>query len=99
MHTLKARSGLDIIPRSECLRLLAGRRVGRLGVVVDDLDHDAGGGWSVLVKGIGEELTEVDDWFAESLRELAPNPPVWGADHYVRIRPLQITGRRLHARR
>ncbi|HUR23175.1 MAG TPA: pyridoxamine 5'-phosphate oxidase family protein [Acidimicrobiales bacterium] len=35
MDILHARSGLEIIPRKECLLLLAGQKVGRLGFVVD----------------------------------------------------------------
>jgi nitroimidazol reductase NimA-like FMN-containing flavoprotein (pyridoxamine 5'-phosphate oxidase superfamily) len=35
MDILHARSGLEVIPHKECLVLLAGQKVGRLGFVVD----------------------------------------------------------------
>ena len=36
MDALHARSGLEIIPRKECLLLLASQNVGRLGFVIGD---------------------------------------------------------------
>ena len=138
MDILHARSGLEVIPRKECLLLLAGQKVGRLGFVVDgqpmvlpvnyavhgdvvvfrtgegsmlgaahatkvafevdDVDTDAGSGWSVVVQGVTEEISGTGDWFAETLRAHAgptwiPAPTV----HYVCIRPHVISGRRLRA--
>lgn len=131
---MQAHSGLEVMARRECLRLLATKVVGRLGFLVgdqpmvlpvnyavrgeevvfrtgegaklagvalgkvafevDDVDADTGHGWSVVVQGVAEEITEVDDWFAASLRD-APRTWVPAADHYVRIRPTAISGRRL----
>ncbi|MGH9265972.1 MAG: pyridoxamine 5'-phosphate oxidase family protein [Acidimicrobiales bacterium] len=133
---MKAASGLDIIPPTECLHLLAGQRVGRLGFVVDDqplilpvnyamaadivlyrsgagtkleaatgakvafevdqVDVEAGTGWSVVVQGVAQEITDDVDVFAEAQREAAA--PTWipePADHYVRIVPSVISGRRI----
>lgn len=133
---MKAASGLDIIPLTECLHLLAGQRVGRLGFVVedqpmifpvnyamaadivlfrtgagtkleaangakvafevDDVDVDVGTGWSVVVQGVAQEITDDVDVFADALREAAA--PTWvpgPADHYVRILPTVISGRRI----
>ena len=129
---------MEIIPRKECLRLLASQHVGRIGFLDGDqpivlpvnfaihgdvvlfrtgdgskLDHAVGAkvafevdevevatasGWSVLVQGVAEEITDGDDWFMESLRQGAA--PTWkpgGAGHYVRIIPRWISGRRLPA--
>lgn len=136
MPPAQARSGLEILSRKECIRLLGSQRVGRLGFVVDgspmvlpvnyavegdvvvfrtgegtkldaaigarvtleadEVDQGTGTGWSVVVQGVARDVTEDTDWFAESLRQLAPptwlpNPP----DHYVRIDPTSISGRRL----
>ena len=139
MEILHARSGLEIIPRKECLLLLAGQKVGRLGFVVDgqpmvlpvnytvqgdivvfrtgegskleaahgamvafevdDVDTDQGSGWSVVVQGVAEEIPATGDWLDESLR--AGAGPTWipaPADHYVRITPSVISGRRLRAK-
>lgn len=138
MESLHARSGLAIIPRKECLLLLAGQKVGRLGFVVDgqpmvlpvnyavqgdivvfrtgegtkldaalgtnvafevdDVDTEAGSGWSVVVQGVAEEILASGDWLDESLRANAA--PTWiptPTDHYVRITPTVISGRRLAA--
>ncbi len=129
-------SGMEIIPRRECLQLLAGRRVGRLAFLigdqpmvlpvnyglsgdivvfrtgdgtkldaararkvafeVDEVDADAREGWSVVVQGVAEDITDADDWFAESLRAVACRTWLPGAaGHYVRITPTLVTGRRI----
>ena len=136
MDILHARSGLEVIPRKECLLLLAGQKVGRLGFVVDgqpmvlpvnyavdgdivvfrtgegtmlaaahgrkvafevdEVDADAGTGWSVVIQGVAEELPGNGDWLDEHLRAKAG--PTWipaPTDHYVRITPSIISGRRL----
>lgn len=133
-----ASSGMEIIPRKECLRLLASRRIGRLGFVVDgqpmvlpvnfavdgdvvvfrtgegtkleaavgakvafevdEVDEATGSGWSVVVQGVAREITDDPDWFAESLRQAAA--PTWlpsTPDHYVRIDPGTVSGRRIPA--
>src|SRR5688572_32374595 len=119
MESLHARSGLEIIPRKECLLLLAGQKVGRLGFVIDgqpmvlpvnygiqgdvvvfrtgegtkldaarlgkvafeidEVDVESRTGWSVVVQGVAEEITDTDDWFAESLRAAAAKTWVPGA--------------------
>ena len=132
----RALSGMEIIPRRECLRLLAGHRVGRLGFVVggqpmvlpvnytldgshvvfrtgegskldaarrgpvafevDEVNVETASGWSVVVQGVAEEISDSEDWFAKSVRENAG--PTWlpgMAEHFVRIVPSLITGRRL----
>lgn len=133
---MRSHPGLDIVPLAECLHLLAGQRVGRLGFVVgdqplilpinytvaadivvfrtgvgtklesvvnakvafevDEIDFSEATGRSVVVQGRAEEITEDIDVFAEALREAAA--PTWvpaPADHYVRIVPQVISGRRL----
>jgi len=134
----QVRSGMELIPRAECLALLESQHVGRLGFLVgdqpmvlpvnygleggvivfrtgegakldaargnkvafevDDLDADACSGWSVVVQGVAEDITDLDNWFAERLRAVAGPPCVPGvADHFVRIAPSHISGRRLPA--
>ena len=138
MTSFRAASGLEIIPRRECVLLLAGRKVGRLGFVidgqplvfpvnyavqgdivvfrtgegskleaargtrvafeVDDVDEGTGRGWSVLVQGVAEAIAGTGDWFDERLRATAG--PTWipgPADHYIRVTPSVISGRRLPA--
>lgn len=136
MPIMHAQSGMELIPRQECLRLLTSQKVGRLGFIVgdqpmvlpinfavqgdvvvfrtgegskleaallakvalevDDIDVVAGTGWSVVVQGVAEEITRADDWFTEELRRGAA--PTWApgvTEHYVRINPTWISGRRL----
>jgi len=138
MHDSGGRTGIEMLPRPECFRLLASQTVGRLGFLVgdqpmvlpvnfavvrdvvvfrtgrgskldaaigtkvsfevDEVDMASSGGWSVVVQGIAEEITHADHWFDEALRRGAASPWVAGAnDHYVRIIPDVISGRRLTA--
>ncbi|MGZ8748800.1 MAG: pyridoxamine 5'-phosphate oxidase family protein, partial [Mycobacterium sp.] len=56
-------------------------------------DHNAFEGWSVIVKGIARTLRTDDDIDEAERAQLLP----WTAtvkQHYVRIRPVSITGRR-----
>jgi nitroimidazol reductase NimA-like FMN-containing flavoprotein (pyridoxamine 5'-phosphate oxidase superfamily) len=139
MHELGGRTGVEMLPRPECFRLLSSQTVGRLGFLVgdqplvlplnfavvrdvvvfrtgrgsklaaalgtkvafevDEVNISAGDGWSVLVQGIAEEITHADHWFDEALRQGAAPTWVSGAnDHYVRIIPHVISGRRLTRR-
>jgi uncharacterized protein len=63
---------------------------------VDGLDRDGGGGWSVLVAGRAEEVTDPDliD------RAATAREALWGAGHgthWVRIVPSEVSGRRISA--
>jgi len=135
-----AHSGMELIPRKECVELLAGQRVGRLAFLVGDqpivlpvnfavhgdvvvfrtaegtkldavrtrkvafevdcVDLATCTGWSVLVQGVAEDITDDEDWLAESQRAAAV--PTWlpaASGHYVRVRPTLISGRRIAAGR
>lgn len=72
----------------------------RVSFEVDEVDVATADGWSVLVQGVAEEITHADHWFDEALRQGAPATWVSGSqDHYVRIIPDVISGRRLFHRR
>lgn len=65
---------------------------------VDHVDWEKGLGWSVLVQGIGEDISTALDERSEALRSLtvhswAPPP----ADRWLKIIPHKITGRLLRA--
>ena len=126
------------LDRSECLRLLAGERLGRLGVVIDgtplilpmqfaldedrvvlrtnpgakfhaaplmhvsfEVDHaenDREEGWSVIVQGVAEDISNAIDDRSQHLRALplyswAPDPK----SCWLTIVPRTITGRRVIA--
>jgi uncharacterized protein len=61
---------------------------------VDEVDWDRREGWSVLVQGIGEDISSSIDPRSEALRTLivqtwAPEP----ADRWLKIIPQKVTGR------
>ena len=61
---------------------------------VDDYDLTDHSGWSVVVQGIAEEVwrePDLDEVRALPLRPWAPGD----RDHYIRIVPTAITGRRI----
>ena len=77
-------------------KLHAASRGSRVCFEADGLDAAARTGWSVIVRG---EITEVTDRAELArLRELPLQPWAPGArDHYVRILPAVLTGRRIAA--
>jgi nitroimidazol reductase NimA-like FMN-containing flavoprotein (pyridoxamine 5'-phosphate oxidase superfamily) len=63
---------------------------------IDDVDEQTQSGWSVLVTGFMRELTDTDDNVRADQLDLVS----WtggGRDHYVRITPARVTGRRIQA--
>jgi uncharacterized protein len=65
---------------------------------VDDIDRMSHTGWSVVVTGVAEEITdaaEVDALQRLPLRRWAPG----GDDRLVAIRPQLVSGRRINPRR
>lgn len=58
-------------------------------------DHNVVGGWSVVIRGLARTLRTDDEIDEAERAQLLP----WTATvkpHYVRIRPLRVTGRRFH---
>jgi hypothetical protein len=65
---------------------------------VDHVDWEQGVGWSVLIQGIGEDISTAIDERSEALRSLVAHswaPPP--ADRWLTIVPRSITGRRVRA--
>ncbi len=137
MRLIDERTGLEYIARDECIRLLEGRRLGRVAVTVagrplvlpvnyamdngsivfrtdsgtkfdaavrgefvafeiDDADPEYHTGWSVLFTGVAEEILDrLELARAETLplRPWAQGPK----NHYLRITPVTISGRRIGA--
>jgi len=74
------------------LRNAAKRRV---AFETDEWDPETGVGWSVVVKGIAEEITSGLDPFAEALRTRPVIPLAPGArEFWIAVYPSAITGRR-----
>lgn len=63
---------------------------------VDHTDPDTGSGWSVLVRGVAEEVDL--DHVPELLRQMGGTPRPWAEgvhNVWVAITPSKVTGRRL----
>lgn len=67
----------------------------RVAFEVDDWDASLGVGWSVVVKGIAEEITRGIDPFAAELRTQPVIPLAPGArEVWIAVYPSEISGRR-----
>lgn len=67
----------------------------RVAFEVDDWNPATGVGWSVVVKGVAEEITKAIDPFAEALRHRPVVPLAPGArEYWIAVYPSEITGRR-----
>jgi nitroimidazol reductase NimA-like FMN-containing flavoprotein (pyridoxamine 5'-phosphate oxidase superfamily) len=71
----------------------------RLAFEVDDWDPKLGIGWSVVVKGLAEEVTENLGRTAEHIRKAKVHPVAPGERwHWLAIRPSEMSGRRFKVR-
>jgi prepilin-type processing-associated H-X9-DG protein len=130
---------MEVLSRTECLELLAGRHFGRIGVVldgqpvilpvnyvfhdghvalrtdpgtkltaaaqghvafeVDEIDEPSRTGWSVLVTGVGYEVTDALDAASVAARRFPVDTWAPGQkSHWIRIESGQVSGRRLRPR-
>jgi hypothetical protein len=73
----------------------AGRN--QVTIEADEIDPATHTGWSVVVRGRAEEITNFDPAEVQGLRHIALNP--WAGDKpvWLRIVPAVVTGRRLRA--
>lgn len=75
---------------------LDGAGFGRIVFEIDGVDEETRTGWSVIVQGVGTEITEMVDHYSESLRQLDLSHWVPGDKaQWVAIQTESITGRRL----
>ena len=63
---------------------------------IDGVDESTRTGWSVLVQGFSQDVTEAVDPVSEALRSVPVEPWVPGhRTHWLRIEPRFVSGRRL----
>ena len=75
---------------------LSGAALGHVCFEIDGIDESQRSGWSVIVQGVGHEITEAIDQRSAHLRQLEVEPWVPGEHaHWVAIQAESITGRRL----
>lgn len=73
--------------------------LGRVAFEIDEIDEKHHQGWSVLVQGVGRDVTEGVDAWSERLRSHELEPWAGGERrHWIAIAAPQITGRRIRRR-
>jgi nitroimidazol reductase NimA-like FMN-containing flavoprotein (pyridoxamine 5'-phosphate oxidase superfamily) len=91
-----ALDGDAIVFRTAAGTKLDGAAMGRVAFEIDSADEETHSGWSVLVQGVGSEITSALDHRSEQLRQLEVEPWVPGERaRWVEILAQSITGRRL----
>jgi nitroimidazol reductase NimA-like FMN-containing flavoprotein (pyridoxamine 5'-phosphate oxidase superfamily) len=86
----------DVVFRTNAGTKLAGAALGYVCFEIDGVDESTQEGWSVVVQGVGYEVTTSLDLRSEQLRQLELQPWAPGdRSHWVRIVANSITGRRL----
>jgi len=88
--------GRTIALRTDPGTKLDAAALGRVAFEVDHIDHDAREGWSVLVQGVGRDVTEGIDAWSERVRDSGAAPWARGDKrHWIAIAATSITGRRI----
>lgn len=93
-HVFDGERGQVAFPTNAMTKLHAALNWPYVAYEVDAMDSLDSSGWSVLVVGHAEEVTDADDIARLSAQRTA----VWRADdrvHWIRIVPEKITGRRI----
>jgi nucleotide-binding universal stress UspA family protein len=88
--------GRTVALRTDPGLLLDWATLGQVAFEVDQIDEDSHEGWSVVVHGVGRDVTDGVDAWSERVRS-RPLEPWAGGDrrHWVAIAGAQFTGRRL----
>lgn len=95
-HVYDRESGCVVFPTKSGTKLFAALDWPWVAFEVDGLEPDGDGGWSVLVVGRAEEVTDPSE-----IERIAPTRRVlWAAGsgtRWVRIVPSKVTGRQISA--
>jgi nitroimidazol reductase NimA-like FMN-containing flavoprotein (pyridoxamine 5'-phosphate oxidase superfamily) len=88
--------GDTVVFRTDPGTTLKGAAMGRVAFEIDGTDESAHTGWSVIVQGVGNDITEALDRRSQQLRLLEARPWVPGKQaRWIEILPQSVTGRRL----
>lgn len=88
--------GNTVVFRTSPGTKLAGSAFARVAFEIDGVDEGTQTGWSVIVQGVGAEVTDAVDLQSLAVRRLDLAPWVPGPKaHWVAIRAGTVTGRRL----
>lgn len=95
-HVFDRTSGCVAFPTNERTKLHAALNWPWVAYEIDGVEADDAGGWSVLVVGRAEEMTDP----ADIARVAALRDVLWRSGdtvHWIRIVPSKMTGRRISA--
>jgi hypothetical protein len=96
-HVLDGRS---IVVRTDSARMLGGASLAKVAFEADGFDAGARSGWTVLVEGIGNDVTDALDATSERLQSVPVAPWAPGPkSRLLRIDVRTITGRRFAGER
>jgi nitroimidazol reductase NimA-like FMN-containing flavoprotein (pyridoxamine 5'-phosphate oxidase superfamily) len=91
-----ALEGDSVVFRTAPGTKLSGAALGHVAFEIDGVDETTQTGWSVIVQGVGNDITTTLDEHSERLRALELQPWVPGEHaHWVGIVAQSVTGRRL----
>jgi nitroimidazol reductase NimA-like FMN-containing flavoprotein (pyridoxamine 5'-phosphate oxidase superfamily) len=93
-----ATDGVIVVFRTAAGATLANASGSRVAFEVDEWDDAAGVGWSVVLKGVAEEVSGGSDPFSAALRSRQVVPLAPGArDLWIAIYPALVSGRRFRS--
>jgi len=88
--------GGQVVLRTDPGTKLTAAAQGHVAFEVDEIDPDSRTGWSVLVTGVGFEVTDALDATSTAARRFPVDTWAPGRrSHWIRIRAGEISGRRL----
>jgi uncharacterized protein len=91
--------GRTVAVRTDPGTKLDAATLGRVAFEVDAIDAATHQGWSVLVQGVGRDVTDAVDAWSERIRDSGAEPWAEGEkQHWIAIAPTAITGRRIRRR-
>jgi nitroimidazol reductase NimA-like FMN-containing flavoprotein (pyridoxamine 5'-phosphate oxidase superfamily) len=90
-------SGRTVVIRTQAGVKLTNASLARVAFEVDEIDPGTRQGWSVEVRGVGEDVTDGADPWSEAALRAPVDPWVPGPhDHTIAISHPVFSGRRLH---
>ena len=88
-----------IVFRTDAGTKLRGAAMAHVAFEIDEIDETTHAGWSVVVQGVGQDITETVDARSEALRVLAVAPWAPGDKAYwIKVVPRVLSGRSLRPR-
>jgi len=89
-------SGGRVAIRTDEGSKLTAAALGQVAFEIDEADPSDRTGWSVIVRGVGFDITDSIDQISESMREFPVETWAPGAKaHWIRIEPSSVSGRRV----